>query len=381
MSPRVPALSRPRSRARRPARSVAADLDATTAAAERDAVIVWRGERISFEAVPARIARTDGRAERHGLYAGWIEALEAMNPRYRARLAGWRQEDVGVDAEADPLDLERLVLHSETVYYAALRRYLAVIDIEQGDATLADLWHVERGAGWGHWFGARDAERAAGDAGRHADDDRGLEGWRAAEARLFGPGVPSGTPAAAVAELYASLVGDPSWLDRALRIAPDEIAAFADFAAFIRLWRIRHQIGLMQFELRLAGSDEDALQRAYYAGIVGNMIGISVPEAAYLYDLGHPGSAGRALDSAMLAGAMAERLENRYGAGWWADARARQLVDELGSAASVEDVLARLGYDAIDWRPLMRQIRTRLIGEMSGYGGPNITTRAGTRKV
>jgi hypothetical protein len=47
----------------------------------------------------------------------------------------------------------------------------------------------------------------------------------------------------------------------------------------------------------------------------------------------------------------------------------------------VEHALARLGYDVLDWRPVLRHIRTRLIGEMSGYGGPNITTRAGTRKV
>jgi hypothetical protein len=49
--------------------------------------------------------------------------------------------------------------------------------------------------------------------------------------------------------------------------------------------------------------------------------------------------------------------------------------------SSIADALAYLGYDALDWRPVLRQIRTRLIGEMSGYGGPNITTRAGTRKV
>jgi hypothetical protein len=53
----------------------------------------------------------------------------------------------------------------------------------------------------------------------------------------------------------------------------------------------------------------------------------------------------------------------------------------VGAAAKVDAVLAELGYDALDWRPVLRQIRTRLIGEMSGYGGPNITTRAGTRKV
>jgi hypothetical protein len=44
-------------------------------------------------------------------------------------------------------------------------------------------------------------------------------------------------------------------------------------------------------------------------------------------------------------------------------------------------VVAHLGYDSLDWRPVLRKIRTQLIGEMSGYGGPNITTRAGTRKI
>ena len=60
---------------------------------------------------------------------------------------------------------------------------------------------------------------------------------------------------------------------------------------------------------------------------------------------------------------------------------AGELAAAVASAPSTTDALAQLGYDALDWRPVLRQIRTRLIGEMSGYGGPNITTRAGTRKV
>ena len=52
-----------------------------------------------------------------------------------------------------------------------------------------------------------------------------------------------------------------------------------------------------------------------------------------------------------------------------------------GQAWNAERVVAHLGYDALDWRPVLRKIRTQLIGEMSGYGGPNITTRAGSRKV
>src|SRR5687768_17313030 len=117
------------------------DLDASIVAAERDAIVVWRGERIPFAALPDRIARTDGRNERDGLYAGWIDALEALNPLYRDRHAAWRRQAGlddfavaaagGTDLESLALETERLAIQSETVYYAALRRYLALIGIEQ----------------------------------------------------------------------------------------------------------------------------------------------------------------------------------------------------------------------------------------------------------
>ena len=372
----------------------APELDAAIAAAERDAVVIWRGERIPFDALPPRIARTDGRGERDGIYAGWIEALEHINPHYRDRLAAWREaasasgiDDLatalapGRDLEELSLDLERLALHSETVYYAALRRYLALIDIEQGDATVADLWHVARGAAWGHWFEERELDRAAAEAGREIAPHAHGNGWRSAESGMAGEDAGGTTPSVAVAEVYGSLVGDPDWLRRALRMTPDEIASFADFIGFVRLWRLRRSLALAQYELRLYRSDDSALQRAYFSGIVGHATGVDVPEAAYLHDVGTPFSSVADLERTMLAGAIGTTVEHRFGTGWWADEGARELLAELAAAAATEDALAQLGYDALDWRPVVRQIRTRLIGEMSGYGGPNITTRAGTRKV
>ena len=86
-------------------------------------------------------------------------------------------------------------------------------------------------------------------------------------------------------------------------------------------------------------------------------------------------------ETALLAAMLVEVLEARHGARWWSDPDAIPLIERVGSATSLADSLVELGYDALDWRPVLRQIRTRLIGEMSGYGGPNITTRAGTRKV
>jgi len=369
------------------------DIDARIAAAERDAIVVWRGDRIRFAALPARIAHTDGRLERDGIYAGWIEALEAINPHYRQRLDRWRERATaagldlasavagGRDLEALALDVERLAVASETVHFAALRRYLALIDIEQGDATLADLWHIERGAAWAHWFGDRELDRAANAAGRDASAAARGDGWRSAAAGLAGESAAGDSPAAAVGELYGSLVGDPTWLARALHMAADEIASFADFVAFVRLSQLRRSVALVQYEIRLYRSSDEALERAYFAGILGAITGIAVPEAAYLRDVATPFASAHDLERTLLAGMLAERLEHRFGSAWWADDDARRLTGELATAASTQDVLAQLGYDAHDWRPVLRQIRTRLIGEMSGYGGPNITTRAGTRKV
>ncbi len=384
--------ARPRSRSRVVSID-APELDAAIAAAERDAVVIWRGEPIRFDDLPARIARTDGRGERDGIYAGWIEALEAINPHYRARLAHWREaarstgvDDAsttlagGRDVEALSLELEGLAIASETVFYAALRRYLALIDIEQGDATVADLWHVTRGAAWAHWFGQRDLDRAAGETGRPIADHLHGDGWRSAEAGLTGEGPHASVPAA-MAEVYGALVGDPAWLRASLRMAPDDIGSFADFVAFVRLWRLRRSLAMTQYELRLYRSADEALQRAYFSGIVGHATGVGVSEAAYLHDVGTPFSSVADLERTMLAGAMATAVEHRFGAMWWTDEGARELLAELAAAPSTEDALAQLGYDALDWRPVVRQIRTRLIGEMSGYGGPNITTRAGTRKV
>lgn len=372
------------SRSRVPAvRAGTSPIDGAIAAAERGAIVVWRGQRIPFSELPSHIARTDERNEREGLYAGWIEALDALNPLYRDRYDGLRDRGssrIG-DLQELALELEQLVIQSETVYYAALRRYLALIGIEQGDATLADLWHIERGSAWSHWFGQRDLDRAAGEAGRDAAGTRQGDGWRSGQSGLAGAGSAEHGPALAVDELYGWLVGDPSWLGRALRMAADEIVSFADFVAFVRLWRLRRSSAQVQYEIRLYATDDEAVQRAYFSGIVGHMTGISMPEAAYLHDVGSPFSSVADLERAMLAGALAERLESRYGAEWWANEEARAFTGEIATASGVEDALAQLGYDALDWRPVLRQIRTRLIGEMSGYGGPNITTRAGTRKV
>jgi hypothetical protein len=380
MTPRIPAS---------PTKLDTPDLDLAITDAESRAIVVWRGEQIAFAAVPDRIARIDDRDARDRLYRAYLEAVEALNPLYEARLAAWQQAgDVaelaatGRDPRALASDLERFVVHGETPYYAALRRYLALVDIEQGDATEADLWHVVRGAAWSAWFGDRDVRRAAGAAGRTAIGLDREDGWLAAEAALGGePPGRDQVVARAVSAAYTTLAGSPAWLAEELGVAADSVPQLVDFTSFARLWRLRRAIGELQFELRLYEVTDPGLMRAYHAGLVGHMTGVEVPGASYLRAIDRPFASAREIEVAILGACLVEVLEQRHGTSWWRDPASAELVADVERTATTDDALAHLGYDALDWRPLLRQIRTRLIGEMSGYGGPNITTRAGTRKV
>jgi hypothetical protein len=427
-----------------------AELDDAIAEAERRAIVMWRGERLAYPLVPSRVAELAGRAERNGLDASYQEAVEAINPlrqqrfeRRRSVLAALKHRDElelagslhGFDPELLSVDLQAFLAESETVYYAALRRYLARIDIEQGDGSLADARHLLRGSGWDGLFPGRRLMGLLGSLitnhGFGTDGNLQLETTEAqpgARARWFDPRVPDevllrvpllagvnayrralhalghaahragvdprlpigarrlGDPAigAGYALLFEDLLLDSEWLLSELRIDEEALVSFGDFAAFSKLYRMRRDVALLIYELRLRDGVEFTAARAYYAGMLSLLTGIHVPESGFLTDVGHGFGAAARLRGAFLGTALADSLRQRHGSAWWQDPDAAETLRRAwsrGSGWPAQDVVAHLGYDRLDWRPVLRLIRTQLIGELSGYGGPNITTRAGTRKV
>ncbi len=430
-----------------------ASLTDEIATAESRAVVMWRGERIGYRAAQPRIAAMSDRGERNALFEQWLLAVEAINPARRVRLErmhelttelGYRDYPElvhvtrGWDPDALGVSVRQALVATETGYFAALRRSMAAIGIEQGDGSLADAWHVLRGASWDGWFPARrlvdvvaatfdglgiglvgrdgatiDVEprpgkesrafcaviRAPGDV-RLVVNPRG--GWEDYATTLHEAGhlahfleVDPGLPAAerllgdaSVTEGYAmtadELVGDPGWLAERVAMPPEESRAFIDFKALFTLHRIRRLGALQLFELSLHRSGTDAVSRATFAGTYGLLTGVRAPEELYLAFVDDGMYRGSYLRAMMLAGTVAEAMTGRHGAQWWRSpggaADLRSLLAH-GLAWNAERVVAHLGYDALDWRPVLRKIRTQLIGEMSGYGGPNITTRAGTRKI
>ena len=156
----------------------------------------------------------------------------------------------GTDPAAMLASLERFSFNVETPYYAALRRYLALIGIEQGDAGEADLWYIERGSSWSSWFGPREVRRALAAVRRVPFELADIDGWRAVAAQLRGE--PSDAIGATiVGAAYATLIGDPDWLADEIEMAAEEVAAFVDFATFVRLMHLRRAQAELTYELRL----------------------------------------------------------------------------------------------------------------------------------
>jgi hypothetical protein len=421
--------------------------------AESEAVIVWRGERIPYRQVWNRAADIANRTERNALAASYFEAVEALNPLREARQAAIRAavqglgyadvpdlvaSTAGFDPDALAAEMRAFLSDSETVYFAALRRNLAEIDIEQGDASAIDLAHVIRGAQWDRWFDAprmlsvlqatlsgigidlaaqssitldveprpRKSPRAFCAPVQVPDDIRLViqprGGWDDYAALLHEAGhaehfahvardlpVPyrllgDNSLTEGYGHLFERTVGEPAWLRGIIGMPESDALAYADFSAFWYLHLLRRLAAGLLYELYLHRTDDVALVRAQWAGMLGLTLGVRYAPEGFLAEVDDMLYVARYIRSAMVEGSLSAWLRANHGEAWWTSPAAGEALRRSwsrGQQWNAQDVVAHLGYDRLDWRPVLRQIRTLLIGEMSGYGGPNITTRAGTRKV
>jgi hypothetical protein len=182
---------------------------------------------------------------------------------------------------------------------------------------------------------------------------------------------------------FERLLAEPAWLTEQLGMPDEQATAFADFYALYHLITARTLVAKHLHELRMYRGGDAELHRATYAGLLGLIVGVREPEERYLV-IDDGMYAAAYVRCFMFDAALTDALAGRHGPAWWRSAAAGETLRQAwrrGTAWNAEQLVAHLGYDSLDWRPVVRQIRAKLIGEMSGYGGPNITTRAGTRKV
>ena len=166
---------------------------------------------------------------------------------------------------------------------------------------------------------------------------------------------------------------------------PDrEIAGWLDFAAFRKLYMLRRYVAQLLYEIRLHTDGSAPSHRAYYAGLLGLLTGVQTAEEPYLADVDDHFYSARYLRAWMLEGTLADAMRTAHGEWWWTSAEAGDTLRRSwqGDRSGMRMTWLRIsGMIISTGEPVLRRIQTQLIGEMSGYGGPNITTRAGTRKV
>jgi hypothetical protein len=421
--------------------------------AESTAIVVWRRERIRYRQASIRVADISDRGERNALDERYRMAMEAINGQREERwtilhaaaralgagdYAALMSESFDLDFDGLAASASDFLGDSETVYFAALRRYLALIEIEGGDATIADLGHLLRGRGWDQYFELGRLTRVLGTTmrgigidldtqkgitldleprpaksprafcvpikvpgdvrfvvqprGGHDDYDGALHemghlqhfahiGSRLAPADRY---IGDESVTEGWAFLFQYLMVEPEWLATELRMPRDAIAGWLDFAAFRKLFYLRRYAAKLLYELRLHRGGDWTVHRAEYAGLLGLLTGVQTPDAAYLADVDDGLYVARYLRAWLFEASVSAAIRTKFGPTWWRSPDAGAFLKDTwraGLGPSAEDVVAALGYDQLDWRPVLRQIRAQLIGEMSGYGGPNITTRAGSRKV
>ena len=145
-------------------------------------------------------------------------------------------------------------------------QHLALIDIELGDATEADLAYILRGAGYSSWFEERDlpqlTQRVAADLGTESSSELPDAGGHVAYAsalREAGTRIAAGDASAsadpAVNEgfgvLFERLLLDGAWLEDRLGVPESEIPVVADFLAFTALHALRRHAAQVIYALRL----------------------------------------------------------------------------------------------------------------------------------
>ena len=341
--------------------------------------------------LPERIARTDDRDARATRpYAAYGRRSSARTRSRGApgRVAGgrrraWVGRSGGVrSGRALAAGSRAAVVNIETPYFAALRRYLALIEIEQGDAAEADLWYVSAAAAGRSGSARATSSRARGPSARGARRPTPSTDGELSEPELAANGAtsdraPRWSPSAYRVTWSAPGVAAASSAWRSDRCAPR--SSTSRLRAPLRI--VRRCAACSPTSSASSRRRTPRSQRAYYSGIVGHVDRRGDRGGGYLAGRNavrigerpaRPPS-GRACSSSRSRAARDALVGDPRGVGGSSSGSAPRRPQA--------DVLAELGYDALDWRPVLRQIRTRLIGEMSGYGGPNITTRAGTRKV
>jgi oligoendopeptidase F len=247
-------------------------------------------------------------------------------------------EGLGIDLEAQinvRLDLEQRTRKSPRAFCAPVRvpdEIYLVIPRRGGRDDYSALFHE---GGHTEHFAWMDA--ALPFEFRHLGDNSVTEGF---------------------AFLFEHLVEDESWLEAAL--GADQAGAYMDYVRASKLIFLRRYAAKLDYELELhSGERPLAEMPALYAQRLGEAVGVAWPEVSYLSDVDEGFYCANYLRAWAFEASLRRLLRARFGAGWFGDREAGELLRSLwreGQRQRADELLNGLTGERLDFSMMISEV-------------------------
>lgn len=159
--------------------------------------------------------------------------------------------------------------------------------------------------------------------------------------------------------LFEYLTLNPLWLEAAVGATPAQAAGYLEFERLDRLYFLRRYAGKLLYELELHQARSLSSMPARYDAILTRATGVQYGPVDYLADVDAALYVAEYLRAWALERMMRQTLMDRFGRDWWRNARAGEFLRELwswGQRDRGDEVARRLGFSAIDFEPLTREL-------------------------
>jgi hypothetical protein len=168
----------------------------------------------------------------------------------------------------------------------------------------------------------------------------------------------------ALTEIYSYIVEaistEPEWHERYFGLSAQQAAENAEATVFLEALLFRRYEAKLRFELDFwSRFADDGGSADGYAEYLTEATGIAYRRDSYLSDMDAGFYSADYLRAWVRSAQLKEHLRKEIGADWWRNPQTGELLTGLfreGTKPSSEEIAARLGFDPLDMRPLLRDL-------------------------
>ena len=171
----------------------------------------------------------------------------------------------------------------------------------------------------------------------------------------------------ALTEIYSyiiqSVAREAGWHERYFDLSPEQAAENAEATGFIAMVLFRRSAAKLEFELEFwSGFWENGGTPDRYAQLITEAIGMRQRPDFYVVDMDEGFYIADYLRAYIRSAQLRDYLRGEVGEDWWHNRKTGDFLRSLfleGTKPSNEEIAGRLGYDPLDFRPLLTEYGVR----------------------